>query len=170
MRTLVVRFFAAEDDSPIEGSASLLAGRWRTAVAAKQKPVHAAPEVRFEVDDATVVNEALVGGFRRFQRFMPWPKSDVLQVRLEKSTELIVAANHDSHRFVKVCATGGQVITDFLQSLGKNFHVLRAGHSLNCAQLLPGTYRIDVFDAMQTPIAELNVDLIPWRTTFIEVP
>src|SRR4051812_48251508 len=136
MRTLVVRFFAAEDDAPIEGSASLLAGRWRTAVAAKQKPVHAAPEVRFEVEDSTVVNEALVGGFRRFQRFVPWPKSDVLQVRLEKSTELIIAANHDVHRFVKVCAAGGQDITDFLRSLGQNFHVLHPGKSLNCVQLL----------------------------------
>jgi len=170
MRTLIVRFFAAEDDAPIEGGASLLAGRWRTTVAAKQKPVHAAPEVRFEVEDATVVNEALVSGFRRFHRFVPWPKSDVLQVRLEKSTELIVAANHDGLRFVKVCATGGQATTDFLQSLGKNFHVLRAGHSLNCAQLLPGPYRIDVFDAAYAPIAELNVDLAPWRTAFIEVP
>jgi len=170
MRTLIVRFFAAEDDAPIEGGASLLAGRWRTAVAAKQKPPHAAPEVRFEVEDATVVNEALVSGFRRFQRFVPWPKSDVLQVRLEKSTELIVAANHDAQRFVKVSATGGQATTDFLQSLSTNFHVLPAGRSLNCVQLLPGPYRIDVFDAAKTSIAQLNVDLVAWRTTFIEVP
>jgi hypothetical protein len=170
MRTLVVRFFAAEDGAPAEGGASLLAGRWRTAVDARRKPVHAAQEVRFEVGDSTVVNEALVSGFRRFQRFVPWPKSDVLEVRLEKSTELILAANHDSDRFVKVCATGGQDVTDFLQSLGKNFHVLRAGQSLNCSQLLPGLYRIDVFDDAQQPIAQFAVDLTAWRTRFVEVP
>lgn len=169
MRTLVVRFFAAEDGAPIEGSASLLAGRWRTVVAAKQKPPRAAAEVQFEVDDATVVNEVLVTSARRFPRHIAWPKNDILQVKLEKSCELIIAANHDAQRFVQVHAAAGQDVTDFVRTLG-NFHILTAGHSLNCAHVLPGAYVIDVFDATKTPIAQLNVDLAAWRTIFIEVP
>ena len=115
MRTLIVRFFAAEDGSPIEGSATLLAGRWRTAVGAKQKPIHGAPEVRFEVEDTTVVNEVLVSAFAGWRFFapQPWPKSDVLEVRLEKATELIVAVNLDDERWVKVHATGGQELDGF---------------------------------------------------------
>src|SRR2546430_10913555 len=97
MRTLIVRFFAAEDGAPIDGSASLRAGRGRTAVAAKQKPPRPAPEVQFELDDATVVNEVLVTAHRRFPRHIAWPKNDILQVKLEKSSELIVAANHERH-------------------------------------------------------------------------
>jgi hypothetical protein len=162
MRTLVVRFFAAEDDAPIEGSASLLAGRWRTAVAAKQKPLQGAHEVRFEVEDNTVVNEVLITAPRRVQRHIAWPKSDVLQVKLEKAAELIIAANHDAPRLVQVHAAGGE------ESNG--FHALPSGQSINCGRILPGPYVIDVFDATKTPIAHLNVDLIPWRTTFIEVP
>jgi hypothetical protein len=169
MRTLIVRFFAAEDGAPIDGSASLYAGRWRTAVAAKQKPPRPAPEVQFEVEDATVVNEVLVTADRRFPRHIAWPKNDILQVKLEKSSELIIAANHDAPRFVQVHATGGQDVTDFVKSLG-NFHILAAGHSLSCAHILPGPYVIDVFDATKTPVAQLNVDLVAWRTTFIEVP
>ncbi|MDP9361273.1 MAG: hypothetical protein M3P29_07475 [Acidobacteriota bacterium] len=170
MRTLTVRFFAAEDGAPIEGGATLMAGRWHTRVEAKQKPMHAASEVRFEIEDTTVVNEVLVSASRRFQRFVPWPKSDVLEVRLKKSTELIIATNHDAERCVKVHATGGQEATDFLRSLGNDFHLLRCGHSLNCSQLLPGPYMIDVFDDAKQPIAQLNVDLPAWRTTFVEVP
>jgi hypothetical protein len=170
MRTLVVRFFAAEDDAPIEGSASLLAGRWRTAVAAKQKPLQGAHEVRFEVEDATVVNEVLISAPRRFQRHIAWPKTDVLQVKLEKAAELILAANHDLPRLVQVHATGDQDTTDFVRSLGSGFHMLSAGQSINCGRLLPGPYVIDVFGATKTPIAQLNVDLVAWRTTFIEVP
>src|SRR5438067_5518348 len=146
MRTLVVCFFAAEDGSPIEGSASLLAGRWRTAVDAKQKPIHGGPEVRFEIGDTAVVNEALVTASRRFHRFVPWPKSDVLDVKLEKAGELIVAANHDDLRFIQVHATGDQETNDFLRSLGKDFHIVRCGQSINCPGILPGLYRIDVFD------------------------
>lgn len=170
MRTLVVRFFAAEDGAPIEGGATLMAGRWHTRVEAKQKPIHAAHEIRFDVEDATVVNEALVSAFRRVGRFAPWPKSDVLEVRLEKSTELIIASNLDAARWVKVHATGGQESTDFLRSLGNDFHELRCGHSLNCSQLLPGPYVIDVFDDVKQPTAQLSVDLPSWRTTFVEVP
>jgi hypothetical protein len=170
MRTLTVRFFAAEDGAPIEGSATLMAGRWHTRVEAKQKPVQAAHELRFEVEDTTVVNEALVNALRRFGGFTPWPKSDVLDVRMEKSTELIVASNLDDVRFVKVHATGGQETPDFLRNLGKEFYALRCGHSLNCSQLLPGPYVIDVFDEAKQPVAQLNVDLPAWRTTFVEVP
>src|SRR5258705_3375401 len=115
MRTLVVRFFAAEDDAPIEGSASLLAGRWRTSVAAKQKPVQGAHEVRFEVEDSTVVNEVLITAPRRFPRHIAWPKSDVLQVKLEKASELIIAANHDVLRLVQIHAAGGQETTEFVR-------------------------------------------------------
>jgi len=161
MRTLVVRFFAAEDDSPIEGSASLLAGRWRTAVAAKQKPMQGASEVRFEVEDATVVNEVLITAPRRVQRHIAWPKSDMLQVKLEKAAELIIAANHDAPRLVQIHAANAR---------DANFHGLSSGQSIHCGRILPGPYVIDVFDATKTPIAQLNVDLIPWRTTFIEVP
>ena len=170
MRTLVICFFAAEDGSPVEGSASLLAGRWRTTVDAKQKPIHGGPEVRFEIGDDTVVNEALITSPRRFQRFVPWPKSDVLDVRLEKAGELIIAANNDAPRFVKVHATGGQDVPDFLRGLGKDFHPLRCGQSINCARLLPGPYAIDVFDDAKKPLAQLAVDLPAWRTTFVEVP
>jgi len=170
MRTLIVCFFAAEDGSKIEGSAMLLAGRWRTSVDAKQKPIHGAAEVRFDVDDATVVNEALVTSHRRFQRFVPWPKSDVLDVRLEKAAELIIAANHDEMRFVQVHAAGEQEVTDFMRSLGKDFHVLHCGQSINCSRLLPGPYRIDVFDEAKRPVTQLSVDLPAWRTTFVEVP
>lgn len=169
MRSLIVRFFAAEDGAPIDGSASLYAGRWRTTVAAKQKPPRPASEVQFEVEDATVVNEVLVNADRRFPRHIAWPKNDILQVKLEKSSELIIAANHDAPRLVQVHAAGGQDVTDFIRSLG-NFHILAAGHSLTCAHILPGPYVIDVFDATKTPIAQLNVDLVTWRTTFIEVP
>jgi hypothetical protein len=168
MRSLVVRFFAAEDTAPIEGSASLLAGRWRTAVAAKQKPVQGAHEVRFEVEDATVVNEVLITAPRRFPRHITWPKSDVLQVKLEKAAELIIAANHDAPRFVQVHAAGGQETSDFVRSNG--FHPLSCGQTINCGRILPGPYVIDVFDTAKTPIAHLNVDLAAWRTTFIEVP
>jgi hypothetical protein len=161
MRTLVVRFFAAEDDSPIEGSASLLAGRWRTAVAAKQKSMQGAHEVRFEVEDATVVNEVLITAPRRVQRHIAWPKSDMLQVKLEKASELIIAANHDAPRLVQIHAPDAH---------DTNFHALSSGQSFNCGRILPGPYVIDVFDATKTPIAQLNVDLVPWRTTFIEVP
>lgn len=170
MRTLTIRFFAAEDGTPIEGSATLMAGRWHTRVEAKQKPIHAAHEVRFDVDDATVVNEAQVSAFRRFGRFAPWPKSDLLEVRLEKSTELIIASNLDTQRLVKVHATGGQEATDFLRNLGNDFHALRCGHSLHCGQLLPGPYMIDVFDEAKMPLTQINVDLPSWRTTFVEVP
>jgi hypothetical protein len=170
MRTLIICFFAAEDGSPVEGSASLLAGRWRTTVNAKQKPIHGAHEVRFEVDDAAVVNEALVSAPRRFQRFVPWPKSDVLDVRLEKASELIIAANHDATRFVRVHAAGSQEATDFLRSLGKDFHLLRCGQSINCSRLLPGPYAIDVFDEEKNPVTQLSIDLPAWRTAFVEVP
>ena len=170
MRTLVICFFAAEDGTPIEGSASLLAGRWRTSVDAKQKPIHGGPEVRFETGDTTVVNEVLVTSPRRFSLFVPWPKSDVLDVRLEKAGELIIAANHDAPRFVQVHATGGQEVPDFLRSLGKDFHLLRCGQSINCKSLLPGPYAIDVFDDAKKPLAQLTVDVPAWRTTFVEVP
>jgi len=170
MRTLTIRFFAAEDETPIEGTATLMAGRWHTRVDAKQKPVHAAHEVRFDVEDATVVNEALVSAPRRFGRFAPWPKSDVLEVRLEKSTELIIASNLDVLRWVKVHAAGGQETTDFVRNLGNDFHALRCGQSLNCGQLLPGPYTIDVFDEARQPVAHISVDLPSWRTAFIEVP
>src|SRR5438105_5044336 len=163
MRTLIVRFFGAEDGAPIDGSASLLAGRWRTAVAAKQKPPRPAPEVQFEVEDATVVNEVLVTADRRFPRHIAWPKNDILQVKLEKSSELIVAANHDAPRFVQIRAAGGQEV-----SFGSGFLSVAAGHSLQCPHILPGPYVIEVFDATKTPIAQLNVDLVVWRTTFIE--
>ncbi|HEV7425212.1 MAG TPA: hypothetical protein VGQ46_02510 [Thermoanaerobaculia bacterium] len=165
MRTLIVRFFAAEDGAPIEGTASLYAGRWRTAVAAKQKPPRPAAEVEFEVEDATVVNEVLVNAARRFPRHISWPKNDILQVKLEKSSELIIAANHDGPRFVQVHPAGGQDV-----SFGNGFLGVAAGHSLNCTPILPGPYVIDVFDDTKTPIAQLNVDLGAWRTTFIEVP
>jgi hypothetical protein len=170
MRTLVVRFFAAEDGTPIEGGATLMAGRWHTRVEAKQKPINNAHEIRFDVEDATVINEALVSAFRRFGRFAPWPKSDVLEVHLEKATELIIASNLDVERWVKVHASGGQELTDFLRNLGNDFHALRCGHSLNCNQLLPGPYVIDVFDDAKQPIAQINVDLPSWRTMFVEVP
>jgi hypothetical protein len=165
MRTLIVRFFAAEDGAPIDGSASLLAGRWRTAVAAKQKPPRPAPEVQFEVEDATVVNEVLVTADRRFPRHIAWPKSDILQVKLEKSSELFIAANHDAPRFVQIHAAAGQEA-----SFGNGFLGVTAGHSLQCTHILPGPYVIDVFDATKTPIGQLNVELVAWRTTFIEVP
>jgi len=165
MRTLIVRFFAAEDGAPIDGSASLLAGRWRTAVAAKQKPSRPAAEVQFEVEDATVVNEVLVTAARRFPRHVSWPKNDILQVKLEKSSELILAANHDAPRFVQIHAAAGQE-TNF----GNGFLGVAAGHSLQCTHILPGPYAIDVFDEAKTPIAQLSVDLVAWRTTFIEVP
>jgi hypothetical protein len=170
MRTLVVCFFAAEDGSPIEGSASLLAGRWRTAVDAKQKPIHGGPEVRFEVGDTAVVNEALVTSPRRFPRFVPWPKSDVLDVKLEKAGELIVAANHEDLRFIQVHATGGQETNDFLRSLGKDFHIVRCGQSINCRGILPGSYRIDVFDEAKKPLSQIAIDVPAWRTVFAEVP
>jgi len=170
MRTLVICFFAAEDGSPIDGSAQLLAGRWRTAVDAKQKPIHGGPEVRFEIGDETVVNEVLVTSPRRYQRFFPWPKSDVLNVRLEQAGELIIAANHDAPRFVQVHATGGQEVNDHLRSLGKDFHLLRCGQAINCTRLLPGSYAIDVFDDAKKPLAQLTVDVPAWRTTFVEVP
>jgi len=160
MRTLIVRFFAAEDGAPIDGSASLLAGRWRTAVAAKQKPPRPAPEVQFEVEDATVINEVLVTADRRVPRHVAWPKSDILQVKLEKAAELIIAANHDAPRFVQIHAAGAH---------DNNFHALASGQSFNCGRIVPGPYVIDVFDAAKTPIAQLNVDLVAWRTTFIEV-
>ena len=109
MRTLIVRFFAAEDGAPIEGTASLLAGRWRTRVDAKQKPAHAAHEVRFEVEDATVVNEVLVSRVAPISAVTsPGRSPTCSQVRLEKSSELIIAANHDAPRFVQVHAAGGQ--------------------------------------------------------------
>jgi hypothetical protein len=169
MRTLIVRFFAAEDGLPVEGSASLLAGRWRTVVAAKQKPPRAAPEVQFEIEDATVVNEVLVTSARRFPRHIAWPKSDILQVKLEKSSELILAVNHDAPRFVRIHAGADQERTDFVRSLEKDVHAMRCGQSLNCG-VLPGPYVIDVFDDAKKPIAQLNVDVPVWRTTFIEVP
>jgi hypothetical protein len=165
MRTLTVRFFAAEDGAPIDGSASLLAGRWRTAVAAKQKPPRPAPEVQFEVEDATVVNEVLVIASRRFPRHIAWPKNDILQVKLEKSSELIIAANHDDPRLVQIHAAAGQEA-----GFGNGFLSVAAGQSLQCTHILPGPYVIDVFDGEKVPIAQLNVDLIPWRTTFIELP
>ena len=165
MRTLIVRFFAAEDGAPIDGSASLLAGRWRTAVAAKQKPPRPAPEVQFEVEDATVINEVLVTAARRFPRHIAWPKSDILQVKLEKSSELIIAANHDAPRFVQLHAGAGQEA-----GFSNGFLSVAAGHSLQCPHILPGPYVIDVFDAAKTPIAQLSVELVAWRTTFIEVP
>jgi hypothetical protein len=165
MRTLIVRFFAAEDGAPIDGSASLLAGRWRTAVAAKQKPPRPAPEVQFEVEDAAVVNEVLVTADRRFPRHIAWPKNDILQVKLEKSSELFIAANHDAPRFVQIHAAAGQDA-----GFGNGFLAVIAGHSLQCTHILPGPYVIDIFDATKTPIAQLNVELIAWRTTFIEVP
>ncbi len=170
MRTLIVCFFAAEDGAPIEGSATLMAGRWRTGVAAKQKPLHGGPEVRFEVEDGTVVNEVLVTAPRRFPRFVPWPKSDVLDVRLEKAGELIIAANQEAMRFVQVHAAAGQATTDFLRSMDKDFRAIRCGQSLHCGALLPGQYAIDVFDETKKPVAQLSVDLPAWRTTFIEVP
>lgn len=170
MRTLIVCFFAAEDGAPIEGSATLLAGRWRTAVAAKQKPLHGGPEVHFEVEDAAVVNEVLVTAPRRFPRFLPWPKSDVLDVRLEKAGQLIIATNHDAPRFVQVHAAAGQASTDFLRSLDKEFRPVRCGQSLDCSGLLPGPYTIDVFDEAKKPLAQLAVDLTAWRTIFVEVP
>src|SRR3954469_11097242 len=165
MRTLIVRFFAAEDGAPIDGSASLLAGRWRTARGAQQKPPRPAPEVQFEVEDATVINEVLVTAARRFPRHVAWPKNDILQVKLQKSSELIVAANHDAPRFVQIHAAGGQE-TNF----GNGFLGVAAGHSLQCPHVLPGPYAIDVFDEAKTPIAQLSVELAPWRTAFIEVP
>lgn len=165
MRTLIIRFFSAEDGAPIEGSASLLAGRWRTAVAAKQKPPRPAPEVQFEVEDATVVNEVLVTAARRFPRHIVWPKNDILQVKLEKSSELFIAANHDEPRLIQIHAAAGQEA-----SFGNGFLNVAAGHSLQCTHILPGPYVIDVFDAAKTPIAQLNVDLMAWRTVFIEVP
>lgn len=170
MRTLIVRFFAAEDGTPIEGTAALMAGRWHTRVEAKQKPAQAAHEVRFDLEDATVVNEAQVSSFRRFGRFAPWPKSDVLEVRLEKSTELILASNADAPRWVQVHASGGQETTDFLRNLGNDMHALRCGHSLHCGQLMPGPYVIDVFDEARQPIGQLTVNLPSWRTAFIELP
>jgi hypothetical protein len=170
MRTLVICFFAAEDGSPIDGSAQLLAGRWRTAVDAKQKPIHGGPEVRFEIGDDTVVNEVLATSPRRYQRFFPWPKSDVLNVRLEKAGELIIAANHDAARFVQVHATGGQEVNDHLRSLGKDFHLLRCGQSIHNMRLLPGPYAIDVFDDAKKPLTQLTVDVPAWRTMFVEVP
>jgi hypothetical protein len=170
MRTLVICFFAAEDGTPIEGTASLLAGRWRTTVDAKQKPIHGAPEVRFEIGDATVVNEALVSSPRRFPRFVPWPKSDVLDVRLERAGELIIAANHDAPRFVQVHATSGQDVPEFLRGLGKDFHLLRCGQSIDCTRLLPGTYAIDVFDEAKKALTQITVELPAWRTIFVEVP
>jgi hypothetical protein len=170
MRTLIIRFFAAEDGVRIDGSASLLAGRWRTAVAAKQKPPRPAAEVQFEVDDATVINEVLVTALGRFPRHIAWPKNDILQVKLEKSSELIIAANHDAPRFIQLHPAGGQDVTDFVRSLGDGFHILSAGQSLPSSRILPGPYVIDVFDATKTPIAQLNVDLVACRTTFIEVP
>jgi hypothetical protein len=170
MRTLTVRFFAAEDGSPIDGSASLLAGRWHTAVTAKQKPPRPAPEVQFEVEDATVVNEVLVTASRRFSRYIAWPKNDILQVKLEKASELLIAANHDEPRFVQVHPAGGQELNDLVRTLGSGFHMLAAGQSISCSRSLPGPYVIDVFDAAKTPIAQLNVDLVAWRTTFVEVP
>jgi hypothetical protein len=170
MRTLLVRFFAAEDGSPVEGTASLLAGRWRTTVNAKQKPIHAAPELRFDVDDETVVNEVLVAALRRFPRFIAWPKADRLDVRLEKSGELILAVNHDAPRLVQVHATGGQETPDFLRSLAKDPHPLRSGQSINCSRLLPGPYAVEVFDSEKNPVAQLTVDLPAWRTVFLEVP
>jgi hypothetical protein len=165
MRTLIVRFFAAEDGSPIEGSASMLAGRWRTVVAAKQKPPRAAPEVQFEIEDATVVNEVLVTSARRFPRHIAWPKSDILQVKLEKSSELILAVNHDAPRFVQIHAGGGQEA-----NFGNGFLDVAAGQSLQCTHILPGPYVIDVFDDAKKPIAQLNIDVPVWRTIFIEVP
>jgi hypothetical protein len=170
VRTLTVRFFAAEDGTPIEGTATLMAGRWHTRVEAKQKPIHAAHEVHFDVEDATVVNEALVSASRRFGRFAPWPKSDVLEVRLEKSTELIIASNLDAARSIKVHPKGGQETTDFLRNLGNDFHPLRSGHSLNCGQLMPGPYVIDVFDEARQSLAQINIDLPSWQTRFVEVP
>jgi hypothetical protein len=170
MRTLIVCFFAAEDGAPIDGSAMLMAGRWRTGVAAKQKPLHGGPEVRFEIEDATVVNEVLVTAPRRFPRFVPWPKADVLDVRLEKAGELIVAANRDDMRFVQVHAAAGQATTDFLRGMDKDFRAIRCGQSLNCGAVLPGQYTIDVFDEAKKPVAQLTVDLPAWRTTFIEAP
>jgi len=170
MRTLVVRFFAAEDGSPIEGTASLLAGRWRTGVDAKQRPVQAAPELHFDVDETTVVNEVLVSAPRRFVRFLSWPKNDTVDATLEKSGELIIAVNHDALRFIKVHATGGQESPEFLRTLSKDFHPLRCGHSVNCSRLLPGPYAIDVFDDAKQPVAQLTVDLPAWRTVMIEVP
>ena len=165
MRTLIVRFFAAEDGAPIDGTASLLAGRWRTAVAAKQKPPRPAAEVQFEVEDATVVNEVLVTAARRFPRHVAWPKSDILQVKLEKSSELFMAVNHDAPRFVQIHAAGGQEA-----AFGNGYLGVVAGHSLQCTHVLPGPYVIDVFDDTKAPIAQLSVELLPWRTTFIEVP
>jgi hypothetical protein len=161
MRTLIVRFFAAEDGAPVDGTASLLAGRWRTAVAAKQKPPRPAPEVQFEVEDATVVNEVLVTATRRFPRHVVWPKSDILQVKLEKASELLIAANHDAPRFVQVHPAGGP---------DGAFLSVEAGHSRNCGPILPGPYVINIFDETKTKIAQVNVELVPWRTTFIEVP
>jgi hypothetical protein len=165
MRTLIVRFFAAEDGAPIDGSASLLAGRWRTAVAAKQKPPRPAPEVQFEVEDATVVNEVLVTADRRFPRHIAWPKSDILQVKLEKSAELLIAANHDAPRFVQIHPAAGQEA-----GFGNGFLGVTAGHSLQCTHILPGPYVIDVFDDTKAPLAQMNVELVAWRTTFIELP
>jgi hypothetical protein len=165
MRTLIVRFFAAEDGAPVDGSASLLAGRWRTAVAAKQKPPRPAPEVQFEVEDAAVVNEVLITAPRRFPRHIAWPKNDILQVKLEKSAELLIAANHDAPRFVQIHAAASQEA-----GVGNGFLSVAAGQSLQCTHILPGPYLIDVFDATKTPIAQLNVELVAWRTTFIEVP
>jgi len=170
MRTLVICFFAAEDGSPIEGSTQLLAGRWRTAVDAKQKPIHGGHEVRFEIGDDAVVNEVLATAPRRYQRFFPWPKSDVLNVRLEKAGELILAVNHDASRFVQLHATGDQEVNDHLRSLGKDFHLLRCGQSIHSPRLLPGPYAIDVFDDAKKPLTQLTVDVPAWRTTFVEVP
>ena len=170
MRTLTIRFFAAEDGAPVEGTASLMAGRWHTRMDAKQKPIHAAHEVHFDVEDATVVNEALVNAFRRFGRYAPWPKSDVLDVQLAKSTELIVATNSDAMRYVKIHAAGGQESTEFLRNLGNDFHALQCGHSLHCGQLLPGPYTIDVFNEAKAPLTQLRADLPSWRTAFVEVP
>lgn len=170
MRTLVICFFAADDGSPIEGSAQLLAGRWRTSVDAKQKPIHGGPEVRFEIGDDTVVNEVLVTSPRRYQRFFPWPKSDVLNVRLEKAGELLLAANHDASRFIQIHATGGQEVNEHLRGLGKDFHLLRCGQAINCTRLLPGPYAIDVFDDAKKPLTQLTVDVPAWRTVFVEVP
>jgi hypothetical protein len=170
MRTLIVRFFAAEDGSPIEGSATLLAGRWRTAVGVKQKPLQGGPEVRFEIDDTTVVNEVLASSPRRFSHHEPWPKSDVLEVRLEKSAELIVAVNHDGERSITLHPAAGQHVDDFVRGIAKEPYAIRCGRSLSSTQLLPGPYLINVFDETKQQVAAIPVDLTAWRTAFVEVP
>jgi len=107
----------------------------------------------------------LVTASRRFPRHVAWPKSDILQVKLEKSSELILAANHDAPRFVQIHAAAGQETNS-----GNGFIGVAAGQSLQCTHILPGPYVVDVFDATKTPIAQLNVDLVAWRTMFVEVP